>query len=280
MALSIRHVVTIVLGITLILLRGGPAGMTAHGLLPQTTSFFLARHEFVSMVAFSPPSLLVGGLGLDPNTSPDPQRSVDVGGGLNLLQTIPPTAKDAFFPKSVEGVWNCQRQVISLDGDAFMAETCWKALGGDGKAIKSHEVFPTRFLLTPDENYCVLDRGFELQSRKPTAKNIQYTRTDPNHLEYNGNIQISVVRRTIEPPNDAGFGYQEFLAIQDGPFVLRGCLIKRRYRRNFAPDGQRILEGLEIAKTFRVLDGVAGTEFPTSTLKSTLLLTASSSGVS
>ena len=35
----------------------------------------------------------------------------------------------------------------------------------------------------------------------------------------------------------------------------------------------QVVEGLEIVKTYRVLDGVAGIEFPTSTTKSTLRLT-------
>ena len=43
-------------------------------------------------------------------------------------------------------------------------------------------------------------------------------------------------------------------------------------RRNFEGD-QRVVEGLEVVKTFRVLDGVAGTEYPTSTIRSQLRLT-------
>lgn len=43
-------------------------------------------------------------------------------------------------------------------------------------------------------------------------------------------------------------------------------------RRNFEGD-QRVVEGLEVVKTFRVLDGVAGTEYPTSSIRSQLRLT-------
>ena len=46
--------------------------------------------------------------------------------------------------------------------------------------------------------------------------------------------------------------------------------VKRRFRRAFAKDGRRVVEGLEIAKTYRVLDGVAEADLPTSSAKSTL----------
>ena len=36
--------------------------------------------------------------------------------------------------------------------------------------------------------------------------------------------------------------------------------------------GSRVIEGIELVKTYRVLDGVAGVEFPTSTTKSVLRL--------
>ena len=35
----------------------------------------------------------------------------------------------------------------------------------------------------------------------------------------------------------------------------------------------RVVEGLEIVTTYRVLDGIAGTEYPTSTTKATIRLT-------
>ena len=49
--------------------------------------------------------------------------------------------------------------------------------------------------------------------------------------------------------------------------------VQRRWRRAVGEDGGRVVEGLEIVKTYRVLDGVAGIEYPTSTTKSTLRLT-------
>ena len=81
-----------------------------------------------------------------------------------------------------------------------------------------------------------------------------------------------MVKRKVEPPSDQGFGFDELYRVDDG-LVTRAIQVKRRYRRNFDPDGNRVVEGLEIMKTFRVLDGVAGTEMPTSTTKSQLMLT-------
>ena len=43
--------------------------------------------------------------------------------------------------------------------------------------------------------------------------------------------------------------------------------------RALTDEGGRLVEGLEIVKTYRVLDGIAGIEFPTSTTKSTIRLT-------
>ena len=54
--------------------------------------------------------------------------------------------------------------------------------------------------------------------------------------------------------------------------ILRAARVQRRFRRGFDQDGKRILEGIEIVKTYRVLDGIAGVEMPTSTVKSRLVL--------
>ena len=55
--------------------------------------------------------------------------------------------------------------------------------------------------------------------------------------------------------------------------ILYAARVRRRWRRATAADGTRVVEGLEIVNTYRVLDGLAGVEFPTSTTKSTLRLT-------
>ena len=134
-------------------------------------------------------------------------------------------------------------------------------------------------------SYTVLDRGFEYASRSGRAtSDIAWRADNPtSRLQVlssssvkKNNIQLDVVWRTVELPTNQGFGSQELLKIEideDTPGVLRAALVKRRFRRNFDAQQRRIVEGIEVVQTFRVLDGVAGTEFPTSTIKSQLLLT-------
>ena len=56
--------------------------------------------------------------------------------------------------------------------------------------------------------------------------------------------------------------------------MQRAVRVKRRYRRALdEKSGGRIVEGLEIMKTYRVLDGIAGVEMPTSTTESQIKLT-------
>lgn len=203
-----------------------------------------------------------------------PLRPIDVGGGIDLKEPPPRSqAQDVVFPKSMEGQWTCQRVVTSVDGDKFMAESVWKALGGGGggRKLTDTERFSTKFIpfTLNDELYTVVDREYEMAARTGSSK-VEWIQ-QPNQLQYD-NVQLSVVRRTIEVPSDQGFGFQELVSIQDGIFE-RAALVKRRYRRAFDDSGKRVVEGLEIVKTFRVMDGVAGTEFPTSTTKAQIRLT-------
>eukprot|EP00547_Thalassionema_nitzschioides_P004639 CAMPEP_0194214546 /NCGR_PEP_ID=MMETSP0156-20130528/15790_1 /TAXON_ID=33649 /ORGANISM="Thalassionema nitzschioides, Strain L26-B" /LENGTH=255 /DNA_ID=CAMNT_0038942829 /DNA_START=58 /DNA_END=825 /DNA_ORIENTATION=- len=209
-------------------------------------------------------------------------RSVDVGDGVDLMAE-PKLQKnpDVVFPSSMEGLWTCKRAVTTFDGDAFMGTTVWKALGGTNKKSSQLETFneeyESRFIPSNlvDPSYKVLDRGFEMASRTG-SKNVVWDVREPNRLKYyyneNDKIQIDVVQRAVEVPSDAGFGFQELYRITDGPFV-RAALVKRRYRRAFDEQNQRQVQGLEIMKTFRVLDGMAGTEFPTATIKTSILMT-------
>ncbi|KAL3916184.1 MAG: hypothetical protein SGILL_005295 [Bacillariaceae sp.] len=118
----------------------------------------------------------------------------------------------------------------------------------------------------------VADRGFEMTSRSHSS-NVSWDVDAPDTLQCD-KFRISVVQRTVEPPSDQGFGFNELYRIDDG-LVTRAVQVKRRYRRAFDAEGNRVVEGLEIMKTFRVLDGVAGIELPTSTTKSQLRLTRS-----
>ena len=94
---------------------------------------------------------------------------------------------------------------------------------------------------------------------------------NPDVLEFDSKVKLVVVKRSVEPPTDKGFGSDELIRVEDG-VTTRAIQVKRRYRRAFDDQGNRVVEGLEIIKTFRVLDGIAGTEFPTSTIKSQIRL--------
>jgi hypothetical protein len=204
--------------------------------------------------------------------SPPSPRSLDVGEGVDVLTDARMSQKDAVFPISMEGLWICDRIVTQVEGDSFQAETAWRGLGGTGplKANRS-ESFQTRFVRSSSfgDSGVVIDRAFEIASRA-NGKDISWTVEFPDTLKYD-HTNLKVVQRSVELPSDKGFGFNELVRIDDGP-IVRAAQIKRRYRRAFDEAGGRVVEGLEIMKTFRVLDGVAGTEFPTSVTKSQIRL--------
>ena len=87
-------------------------------------------------------------------------------------------------------------------------------------------------------------------------------------------------RRASQPPSDKGWGSNELLRITTAAGSVLGSFdiqyaarVQRRWRRGTTDSGARVVEGLEIMKTYRVLDGIAGVEFPTSTTKSVVRLT-------
>jgi len=148
----------------------------------------------------------------------------------------------------------------------------------------------------------IVDRAFEMESRlnekipqeqqttsnnnKNTAQRINGGDENTTALKYDtvkgATVALSVVERTIESPSENGFGYNELVRITTAAGglapgnVIRAARVKRRFRRAFDKDGNRVVEGLEIVKTFRVLDGVAG-EIPTSTTKSQIQFSRPSS---
>jgi hypothetical protein len=227
-------------------------------------------------------------------------RSIDVGGGTDISLVLSDTTK-LIFPASLEGRYSCQRTIASIDGDRNQAESVWKALGGrDAKVFFGLEAPPEHYethLVRSDgsSSYTVIDRGYEWVSRTGNNNNnksisnntVQWSTDHPNVLligkstpqqppptSSSSRMEIAVIQRVdvITPNLDQGLvaGGKELLRITEGPFV-KAVAINQRYR--LAADGSGDLEGLEIVKTFRVLDGIAGTEFPTSTTKSRLRLT-------
>lgn len=226
------------------------------------------RREFLSLVILSGPvAPAVAAL-------PPASRDVDVGGGFDLLGSARPAEKDVIYPVSMEGLWVCNRVVTQTEGDSFQADSAWRALsGGSSLKVNQVEVFQTRFVQSSvigDDTGVVMDRGYEVSSRG-NISNLLWKVDEPDNLAYD-KVTISVVKRSIEPPTDQGFGFNELYRIDDG-LVTRAAQVKRRYWRAFDSNGNRVVEGLEIMKTFRVLDGVAGTEIPTSTTKSQIRLT-------
>jgi len=237
------------------------------------------------------------------------QRTVDAGiGGVDIsvdTSTVRLSEpNNIVFPVSLEGTYSCQRSIVSIEGDTYQAETAWKALGGGSKGAnvvfgvgKTPETYTTRFIASGNQQYAVLDRAFEWSSRvhssldatttttttaatTTTNANIaQWNPNAPNVATLNGRTELAVIQRSVIEPNlDQGIvaGGQELVRIRDGPFT-RAVIVKQRFRPSSSTNNSEDynyeeLEGLELVKTYRVLDGIAGTEFPTSTTKSKIKL--------
>merc|ERR1719162_1656039 len=130
-------------------------------------------------------------------------------------------------------------------------------------------------------------------------------RTAPNILQYekrqqhdggegrknNNNgiaTELTVVQRQVEPQNNKGslVGSNELIRITTttkattknnllglSGEVVYAARIQRRFRRMTTEEGDRVVEGIEIQKTYRVLDGIVDITTPTSATKSKLRLT-------
>eukprot|EP00980_Cylindrotheca_fusiformis_P025513 scaffold13947_cov73-Cylindrotheca_fusiformis.AAC.1 len=69
---------------------------------------------------------LIVGLPTPPSNAliPTEPRSVDVGGGFDLLSSNSDKLqyRDVLYPPSMEGLWVCDRIVTQVDGDTFQAK--------------------------------------------------------------------------------------------------------------------------------------------------------------
>lgn len=146
----------------------------------------------------------------------------------------------------------------------------------------------------------VFDRGYEIEERTGSSGSaaaaaaatvVQWDPRAPNTLNYKKSdgssspaTELKVVQRSVEPQNNKGSlaGSNELIRVTTTTSALFGSAsfdiiyatrVQRRWRRGTTEEGDRVVEGLEIVKTYRVLDGIAGIEFPTSTVKSTIRLT-------
>jgi len=200
-------------------------------------------------------------------------------GGATDLQSDRLRATDVLYPPALLGEWRLSRVVSGVEGDAGQAETAWRALGGSGSFLQP-ETHSVRFIASPRGQIGVVaDRGFEYSQR--TGSPVEWAVARPDELRAStpgGAVTLDVVQRTIEPYQPEppyGFGASELVRITSpagglmgsGVSLQRAVKVSRRYRP--ADDG---IDVLEIVKTYRVMDGVAGTEMPTSTTKSRLKL--------
>ncbi|GMI14239.1 hypothetical protein TrVE_jg1137 [Triparma verrucosa] len=228
----------------------------------------------------------------------DLPRVPEVGQGTDIMSNSD-AYSDAVYPKSLKGLWEVEKTVVSSEGDVGQAETAWFLLGGAKEAFKSKrgEIYETLYvnptsssltsssLTSSSYSYevdgesvvgVVLDRGFELKSRADTSiEDVSYDSSDFNHLTYyrqKQTISIDTVQRQVLLPDSKGWGSNELLRITTpSPQLYRAVKVSRRFRRSYEGE-ERVIEGIEIVKTYRVMDGIAGTEYPTSTTKSTLKL--------
>ena len=228
-------------------------------------------------------------------------RVEEIGGGLDLLSPRPLAYSDVYYPSSmIDTDWKVQRIVNSVEGDLGQAALSWKLLGGsDERAFTSKvsEVYEANFIAPPetmkDAYYeydgkllqaAILDRRCELSSRTGLSKASLHWDVKCNSLDYTRNndaVNLTVVRRKNEPPTDSGFGSDEVYRILSsaggvfgGATVNRAARVRRRYRRGYDEvTGKRIVDCIEIVTTHRVLDGIAGLEFPTSTYKTRMRYT-------
>lgn len=251
--------------------------------------------------------LLLPGGGTALASSPPP-RVEEMGGAFDLRSPSPALRfPDALYPASAEGTWEVRRAVTAVEGDRGQAEIAWRCLGGGGGygstsgaeafAGRASEAYSTRLIRPPSGDRrgysyefegrtltaTVADRGYEMESRLgQVATNrkveVEWRAEEPDRLGY-GPVALAVVQRTVEPIG-VGFGSSELYrattplgGLAPGAGLDRAVRVRRRFRRAFEADGTRVLEGLEIVTTYRVLDGIAGVEMPTSTTKSVLRLT-------
>jgi hypothetical protein len=222
-------------------------------------------------------------------------RVAGIGGGADMFTGVPPAIRDVVYPPSLNGTWVCDRVVTSVEGDVGQAAGAWRLLGGDGD-LRQPERFNVRFVDQPPGGAqavtgmdgrayygVVLDRGFAFDSRTHGAA-VSWSKSMPNVLKYERKAggrgsaaELRVMQRSVELPSDKGWGSNELVRVTtDAGSVFEltyAARIQRRFRRaNDPATGARVVEGLEIVKTYRVLDGVAGIEFPTSTTKATIRL--------
>ena len=192
----------------------------------------------------------------------DLPRVLEVGQGTDIMSNSD-AYSDAVFPKSLKGLWEVEKTVVSSEGDVGQAETAWFLLGGAKEAFKSKRVETYETLYddptsSSSSSYSyevdgksvvgvVLDRGFELKSRAdPSIEDVSYDdSSDFNHLTFyrqKKKISIDTVQRQVLLPDSKGWGSNELLRITT-PSIDRAVKVSRRFRRSYEGE-DRVIEGV------------------------------------
>ena len=183
-------------------------------------------------------------------------------GALSLTQSSLDEV-DVFFPAALVGKWQVTLKRTLVEGDAAAAEAAWRGLGGSGSFRALTESYETRFVTgggTSPKLAAIVDREFELDSRLGVGSVESWARDAPGVISFARGGGMRVVQRNAEQA-ESGFGFTEYIVLTDGTGFERVARVQRRLRT--ATGG---IDGLEIVKTYRLLDGVAS-DLPTSTTK-------------
>ena len=148
-------------------------------------------------------------------TAPASARSLP--GGARLSDMHPNESQDVIHPASLLGLWECERVVKVVEGDAEQAELVWHTLGGsnaDTFVRKKGERFATRFVAAPQSilseytfegdalDGVILDRGFELAKRN-NGVSVEWNANTPGYMKYErgpgGATELVVVRAHTSP---------------------------------------------------------------------------------
>jgi len=235
----------------------------------------LCRSSFISSIISATVPLFVT----------EAPRVPDIGGGYDIMSSSDANT-DSISPVSLLGRWSCERTIISSDGDQEQAEMAFTLLGGGRDTFRGKgntvEVYESTFVKPPtgsEDKFTypldgsqvvgvILDRGQEIRSRKSDISDIVYDPLNFNHVSYvkgeegqgGKRVDIDAVSRQVFKPSEKGWGSNELLRVTtQSPLLYRAIKVSRRYRRGYEGE-ERIVEGIEIVKTYRVIDGIAGVE--------------------
>ena len=244
------------------------------GVVGGASSVFAPRSLLVGVVGvssvFLPPPLLVSAY------PTDPPRVPGVGLGFDLLQ--PSSASQVpLWPESMKGSWTVTRTVVGVDGDKGQAGSAWSCIGGGSTlSLGSIERYKAEFIEPPEGvsskvTYTVegeqvrgviSDLAFEIASRSNSKaayrpvedwRRVYFTKDSKDYV-------LEVVLSDVMLPNPQGWGSNELIKITaptpssilgSGGAITRCARVQRKFRRGYNESGARVVEGIEVIKTYR-----------------------------